>query len=74
MINDRGRKLAFYQTIPSLQTILIVSQDEVRVEAWRRAGADWALDLMRTMEETIEAGSLGSIPLADIYRHIPGLG
>ena len=38
MINDRGRKLAFYQTVASLRTILIVSQDEIRVEAWRRVG------------------------------------
>ena len=73
MINDRGRKLAFYQTIPSLQTILIVSPEEVRVEAWRRSGVEWAVHLMRHLDDTVEAGGLGAIPLADIYRHIPGL-
>ena len=73
MINDRGRKLAFYQTIPSLRTILIVSQDEMRVEAWQRAGTEWVLDLKRSGADAIEAEGLGSVPLSDIYRHVPGL-
>lgn len=73
MINDRGRKLAFYQTVPGLRTILIVSPDEMRVEAWRRDGTEWALDLKRSAADAIEAEGLGAIPLADIYRHVPGL-
>ena len=73
MINDRGRKLAFYQTIASLRTILIVSQDEVRVEAWRRGSQEWTLDLKRSLDGVIDAEDLGPIPLGDIYRHVPGL-
>ena len=73
MINDRGRKLAFYQTIASLRTILIVSQDEIRVEAWRRTEADWTLELMRNLDDSVRALGLGDIPVADIYRDIPGL-
>jgi Uma2 family endonuclease len=73
MINDRGRKLAFYQTIESLRTILLVSQDEVRIEAWQRSGSDWTLDLMRSIDDVIEAQDLGSITVADVYRHLPGL-
>ena len=73
MINDRGRKLAFYQTIPRLRTILVVSQDEVRVEAWQRNGADWTLDTKRSLDDAIEAENLGSLRLSDVYRHVPGL-
>ena len=73
MINDRGRKLAFYQTVPSLRTIFIVSPDEVRVEAWHRGSQDWALDLKRSAD-VIEAENLGRIALRDIYRYLPELG
>ena len=38
---DRGGKIEFYHSIPSLQTILLVYQDEVRLEAWLRDGAEW---------------------------------
>jgi len=36
MVFDRGTKLAFYQSLPSLRHIVLVYQDEMRVEAWSR--------------------------------------
>lgn len=42
MRNDLGRKTAFYRSVPSLRTFLIVHQDEVRVEVWRRADG-WSM-------------------------------
>jgi len=36
MVFDRGAKLAFYQSLPSLRSIVLVYQDEVRVEVWSR--------------------------------------
>lgn len=36
---DRGVKLAFYQTLPSLQQILLVYGEECRVESWTRLTA-----------------------------------
>jgi Uma2 family endonuclease len=41
MNNDRGRKLDFYKSIASLQVLLIVYQDEMRVESWTRSGSEW---------------------------------
>lgn len=73
MNNDRGRKLDFYTTIPSLETSLIVYQDEVRVEAWRRAGDDWQRDVKRDRGDAVEVGQFGSLTLAEIYQDLPGL-
>ena len=73
MINDRGRKLAFFQTVASLRTILLVSQDEIRVEAWRRGPEGWAVDMFRDRGAAIAAEGLGEIALEEIYRHIPDL-
>ena len=38
---DRGRKWLQYQTLPSLQHYLLVSQDELRIDHYRRQGSDW---------------------------------
>ena len=42
---DRGGKLRFYKAMPSLRTLLIVYQDEARIEAWQRSGTDWSFRL-----------------------------
>lgn len=71
MNNDRGRKLDFYTTIPSLRTVLIAYPGEVRVEAWQRSGEGWSHLVMRTLEDGISLPELeGNIPLADIYDGI----
>jgi Uma2 family endonuclease len=61
MTNDRGRKLAFYATVPSLQVLLIVYQDEARIEVWRR-DADWTMRV---------AGPDGSIALPELGGALP---
>jgi Uma2 family endonuclease len=38
---DRGAKWRHYQQLPSLQTFLLVAQDVVWVQVWRRSGAGW---------------------------------
>ncbi|MBP1178358.1 Uma2 family endonuclease [Methylobacterium sp. PvR107] len=65
---DRGRKIDFYRTVPSLAVLLIVYSDEARVEVWRRADADWSvaapgLDAAVTLPELD-----GAVPVRDIYR------
>jgi Uma2 family endonuclease len=42
LVLDRGRKTEFYQTVPSLAVLMLVHQDEARVEVWRRA-PDWTV-------------------------------
>ncbi len=38
---DRGDKRIAYQTLPSLQEYVVVSQDRQRIELWRRCGGRW---------------------------------
>ena len=65
---DRGRRIDFYRTVPSLRILLIVYSDEARVEVWRRAAEDWSvaafgLDGAVTLPELD-----GAVPGRDIYR------
>ncbi len=72
MGNDRGRKLDFYQTIRSLRTILVVYQDEVRVEAWQRDGEAWNRSVLKGRAATLPLPELdGKLALADLYEDVP---
>ncbi|MFG5118788.1 Uma2 family endonuclease [Methylorubrum sp. POS3] len=69
MINDRGFKAAFYQSIPSLRTLLLIYQDEARVEVWRRE-AEWTMTIAGP-GETIALPELGgSLSVADVYARL----
>jgi Uma2 family endonuclease len=39
---DRGEKLQQYQRIPSLDTVVIVSHRQPRIDVWSRVGSDWS--------------------------------
>jgi Uma2 family endonuclease len=72
MNNDRGRKVDFYKTIPSLQSLLIVYQDEARVEHWMREGDAWRHAVSRGLSTTLEIPSLDAkLTLADLYANVP---
>jgi hypothetical protein len=47
MTNDRGRKVDFYKSIPSLGAFAVIYADEARVEAWRRDGEGWAFQVLK---------------------------
>ncbi|MEL6064432.1 MULTISPECIES: Uma2 family endonuclease [unclassified Methylobacterium] len=65
---DRGRKIDFYRTVPSLKVLLIVYSDEARVEVWRRAGGDWGVTALG-LDGTVALPELdGAVPVRDIYR------
>lgn len=69
--DDRGRRIDFYRGIASLRTILIVYQDEVRVEAWRREDGAWRRSVVTGLAGSIEIPDLGSeLRLAEIYDDI----
>lgn len=38
---DRGEKLQHYQQVPSLDAVVLVAHDEVRVDVWLRGSAGW---------------------------------
>ncbi len=68
MAEDRGYKFKLYTSIPSLQQILFVYQDEPRVESWVRQAGEWVLVTFNGLEAKVLLPPLGDeISLADIY-------
>ena len=66
---DRGRKLAIYMAVPSIVEIVLVSQDQVRVDKYtRQPDGIWRFDVLTGRETRIRLESLGcEIALADFY-------
>jgi len=68
---DRGSKLRYYQSIPSLQAVLIIDQFEALVEAHSRREDNWLLQRFSGLDAVIPLPALGcDLPLAEIYRGI----
>ena len=66
---DRGRKSDFYRTIPSLQTFLIVYQDEARIEVWRR-DEDWSKRVVG-LDDAFELPALeGRVSGSAVYARV----
>jgi Uma2 family endonuclease len=70
---DRGDKAAHYRRIPSLQEYLLIAQDRVRVERYRRVGNnDWLLSEFTALTDVIELNSLAILlPVAALYADVP---
>lgn len=68
---DRGVKFANYQTIESLQEYVLISQQEQRVEVFRRRDRKFWLLQTYTEGDSIELQSINlTIPIAAIYEDI----
>ncbi len=69
---DRGGKFALYRRIPSLREYLLVSQDRVRVEHYRRdADGHWTLTDYTGLDDQIPLESLDCVlALTEIYDKI----
>ena len=68
--NDRRHKYAVYTAIPSLQTYLIVSQDERYVVEYQRGAEGWVMHEHRDGEQ-VGVSCLGrSLTLDEIYRGV----
>ncbi len=68
---DRGRKFAYYRSVPSLQEYVLVSQDETRVEVYTRQpdGATWSLTEVSDPGGAVRLASVDiELPMAEIYR------
>lgn len=74
---DRVLKFERYRAIPSLQQIVFIYQDSVRVESWLRQHGDWREEpvLLLKLEDSLAVPVLGaSLALADVYANVrPGL-
>ena len=65
---DRGAKLDFDKSLPTMQDIVLVYQDQMRVEHYRQDGEGWTMQpLIRLVESLALASSPFSIELRVIY-------
>ena len=67
-------KLPAYQRIPSLQEILYVETERVGATVYRRAEAGWQTIELTNADARLNLETVGlDIPIAALYRGIPGL-
>jgi Uma2 family endonuclease len=68
---DRGRKFHSYQTIESLQEYVLVSQDDCKVEHFRRDGKQWIYTPVEGRDARLVLPAVNcEIPLDEIYRQV----
>lgn len=71
--HDLRDKTAEYLRLPSLSAYLVLAQDEAKVRAWVRGGAEFpsSPDVAVGQDAIIEIAALGiSLPLSEIYSDI----
>ena len=70
-VYDRGEKFTRYKQLASLQEYVLVSQDKVQVEHYRRHGTQWGLSHYRELEDVLRLPAIGcELPLRDIYARV----
>ena len=68
---DRREKLHAYQDIPSLEEYIMVSQDEYRVELYRRDGEHWQYFLLDEIDDVLELVCIDlKISMPQIYEDV----
>ena len=69
---DRGTKSVHYRRIETLQIILLVSQDEARVETHvRQRDGSWSLREYGGMDQALPLEAIGAeLPLTAIYQGV----
>ena len=69
---DRGLKFAHYRAIDSLQEVVFVAQDAVRVEHFmRRPGGQWLLSDRSSLDAAVELPSIACrLDLARVYDKV----
>ena len=68
---DRREKRVNYQTIDSLQEYVLVSQDEIKVEIYRRdKNNNWTVETLNK-DDDLQLNSVGlTLTMADIYEDV----
>lgn len=70
-LTDRNQKLTEYTQIESLQAYVLISQDEPKVEVFRRhEGERWLYEYVTGLDGEIELPLGGRLSLAEIYRRV----
>jgi Uma2 family endonuclease len=65
---DRGRKLEFYKSLPSLQHIVLVYQDQQRIEHYRRVEHEYLLEVLTKPDAVLSFATVDfQLDLARVY-------
>jgi Uma2 family endonuclease len=65
---DRGAKLEFHKSLPTVQHIALVYQDQMRVEHYRRTDAGFVFDVLTRPDAALTLAAIDfDLPLANIY-------
>ena len=65
---DRGAKLDFYKSLPTLQHIAIVYQDQLRIEHYRRRPEGWVCDVLTKGTDILHLEAVAfRMPVAQAY-------
>ncbi|MCY3551304.1 MAG: Uma2 family endonuclease [Candidatus Poribacteria bacterium] len=68
---DKGEKFEHYQQITSLKDYILISQDKVYVEHYRRQENEWLQTEFAELEDVLSLRSVGcELRLQDIYRRV----
>ena len=68
---DRGEKSVRYRHLESLQEYILISQNQVHVEHYRRQGKQWILSEFSVLEDVLPLASIeAELPLRQIYRFV----
>ncbi|WP_422450236.1 MULTISPECIES: Uma2 family endonuclease [unclassified Endozoicomonas] len=71
--HDRLGKLAAYTQIASLEEYLLVDQQDMLVDLYRRSGEQWQLTQMKKGDQLVLSSVGLELPVADIYRDVIGV-
>jgi len=65
---DRGAKLDFYKSLPTVRHIALVYQDQMRVEHYRRDEAGFEFEVLKSAEDRLHLDAVDfGIALAQVY-------
>lgn len=68
---DRGDKLKYYFSIPSLHEYIVINQDKADVVIWRRRGDLFRFDTYEGLDAVVPLESIeGALPLKEIYKNV----
>jgi Uma2 family endonuclease len=68
---DRHEKFLAYRRVPSLQEYVLVLQDRMQVEVYRRQGEEWPREMFTQPEDRVHFASVGlTVSVSEIYRNV----
>ncbi len=68
---DREEKFGYYRRLDSLREYVLIAQDRMRIEHWRRQGDEWTPIEVAGADAVLQLPSLDcAVPLREIYERV----